>query len=483
MGVARSGIGWFVASVLALGASWLAAVYFTRALVDPQATLGKFYLFETVVSFLSLLANAGTNAAITKRVSAAADVVERDQFVGAGLVVSAVLLGIGLVVAVGALPLYPRYFEEGIVVGLFVIALATARQVRTTATAILQGVSKVGRTGAIGLVDAAGRAVAQVALVFLGAGFVGLMAGSVIGSGIAAVVGVAMVRVGVSRPTREQVWSVVAFAKNAVVSGFTTKFYDNIDIVVITSILGFDDTGVYGIGYRFALPIQVFSGAISSAIFPELSEQISEQNTARAEEVFTDALVFSTLLAIPATVGVAVLAEPLIVTVYTPEFAGAALVATVGVGIQIPHGVQSVFNTTLNALDRPDVPARGGFILVGVNLVLDLLLVPTVGIVGAIVASLLGITAAATYLGYHALAELGLGWRALPLRQFGAELGAALVMGGVVYWLRVALPLRVIPTLAVAIPTGVVVYFLVVVGGSAGIRERLFGIAGDVLPV
>lgn len=483
MGVARSGIGWFLASVVALGASWLASVYFTRALADPAATLGKFYLFETIVSFLALFANAGTNAAITKRISGATDAVTRERYVGAGLVVSATLLVVMTLVAVGALPLYSWYFEEGLVVGVFVIGLLVVLQVKFTATAILRGVSKVGRTGAVGLVDSGGRALVQVILVFLGGGLVGLMAGALVGATVSAVLAVAMIGVGVARPDGDDVRSIVSYAKNALVSGFTTKFYDNVDIVVISYFLGSAATGVYGIGFRFALPIKVFSGAINQTSLPEISSQMEQGNVDRVEEVLTDALIFSTLLAIPATVGVAILARPLIVTFYTGEFAGAAFIAAIAVGIQVPDGLRSVFSTTLSAIDRPDLPARSGFILIGTNLVLDLVLVPTVGPIGAIVASLAGITLATLYLGYHLFSELELGYRAFPAGQFGAELVAALGMGAVVAGLRDALVLPVVPKLAAIIPVGVGTYFLLVVALSKGIRQRLLGIARDFLPV
>jgi O-antigen/teichoic acid export membrane protein len=93
MGIARSGIGWMIARFGALGVTWLASLYFTRALVDPQAALGTYYAFETIVSFLVLLANGGLNGAIIKRVSEGE---EPEAFATGGLIASGALVGVFL---------------------------------------------------------------------------------------------------------------------------------------------------------------------------------------------------------------------------------------------------------------------------------------------------------------------------------------------------------------------------------------------------
>jgi len=483
MGVARSGIGWFIGKTVALGASWLAAIYFTRALVAPQATLGQFYLFETIISLLTLVANAGTNSAITKLLSGQSDDDARERFVGAGIIISMLLLGAVVLLAVALLPVYHLYFEAGVVVGFFVVLYLLLFQVKSTATAILRGSAKIGRSGAVELVDSLGRAVSQVLLIAAGAGLVGLVAGAVVGPGIAAIVAVSMVGIGVARPSRDEVAEVANYAKSTAVSGFTTKFYDNIDILVITYFLGSAAAGVYGIGFRFALPVMMFSGAVREASLPEISQQMGRGNRDQVEEVLEDTLVYSTLLAIPATVGVAMLANPLIVTAYTEAFAGAASIAVIGVAIQIPNGVRSVFSTTFNAIGRPDLPARAGMILIAINLVLDLVLVPSIGPFGAILASLVGITVATVYLGYWLFDELNLSHRAFPYRELSKQVASALLMGAVVYGLRTTISLPILWKLLVTILVGVLVYFGVLVTISPGTRERLHGIAQDVVPV
>jgi hypothetical protein len=113
---------------------------------------------------------------------------------------------------------------------------------------------------------------------------------------------------------------------------------------------------------------------------------------------------------------------------------------------------------------------------------LDLLLVPTVGALGAIIASFIGISASTGYLAYHAYNALNLTIRDLPFREFGSEVASAVVMGGIVFWLRESLAVSNIWLLAIAVPTGVVVYFGMLLTISSGIRQRVLGVLNDVVP-
>jgi len=69
MVIARSGISWIVSKFGALGVTFLGTMYFTRALSNPTKTLGEFQLFETALSLLLLLTNAGVGSALVKRMS------------------------------------------------------------------------------------------------------------------------------------------------------------------------------------------------------------------------------------------------------------------------------------------------------------------------------------------------------------------------------------------------------------------------------
>lgn len=486
MSIARSGAGWFLAKILALGSSWVASMYFARVLMDPTATLGQFYVFETIVSLSMLVSNAGLNGAMSKRISEGEN---SEEYMIAGTVLSGVILVVVTILVALASPLVVD--QVGGLGVLFIIGTLWAIQIRNKVSAVLKGHSQVGRSGGIGLFDTASRVVFQSALVFSGFGFLGLMGGAFAGASLAAVTSIIILAAGVPLPTlsrartvlsAEYMWDLLSYAKYVFLSGFAGRFYDNIDIIVITAFLGPAATGVYGIGFRFSLLLSIASGAITTSSLPEISYHSAEGNVDRVEDILTDSIIFGTVLVIPATVGMAFISEPLIITVYTSEFRDAALIATIAVAIQIPDGLRSILTTTANAVDRPEFAFHTGFMIIVVNGLLDLLLVPTVGIVGAVIASFAAITLATIYLGYQLFRELGFSLTVLPVRPILCEIIAACIMGGMVWGLNQYVNLPPVPLLVVLITTGVGSYFAVLLTISVSVRERFIGIVADFVP-
>jgi len=485
--IARSGVGWLVANFGALGASFLATLYFTRALEDPTRTLGLFSVFLTLVSATSLVVNGGIAKALTKRISEQPD--DAEAFVGAAVAAVGVLIGlVGIVLTVGSGAI-ADYFDAGGAVAVLVFLTAFVLAGRSIADAVLSGYGLVGRSGVLSTVDSGGRAVIQAVLVAVGAGLFGLTAGAAAGTGLAALVGIGLVlRSTPLRPARlfdataDHLRSLVEFARVSVLQGFAAKFYDEIDIVVIAAFLGASAVSLYAIPFRLTLALSVVSGAVSSASLPAVSSHAAADEYDRVREILADGVVFGTGLAIPATVGTALLARPLMVTLFTPAFAESATVAVIVVAIQVPAGLRSVFSGVADGIDRPELTLRASLVLIAVNLLLDLLLVPTVGIEGAAVASLVGMTAATVVLGRAVFRDLGLSPSILPVRALAEEVAAALGMGVVVYALRVGLSLPERLEVPLLVVVGVVSYGVFVLAIGREVRPRAIGALVDVLP-
>jgi O-antigen/teichoic acid export membrane protein len=479
MDIARGGIIWSLANFVVLGLSWLALAYFTRALAAPEVILGRYYLFETLVAFVALGAGGGVTQALNKRVSEGHD---RGAFVGTGLVLVVGLLVVASVGVALATPLITGYFGTSAWLVLFAVLAIWGVRLRITVTSILEGFSRVGLSGGVELLGVFTKVVVQIGLVAAGYGLLGLVAGAAVGPIVAAVVAAVAVRVPLKRPTLTHARSLLTYGKYAFAREFTSKFYDNVDTVVIAVLLSEAAVGFYNVGFRFALVLTVVSGGIRVASFPEISSRAHDDQLDRVVEILEDGIVFSTLLAIPATAGIALLADRLIVTFYTAELAAAATVAVIAVAAKVPDGVRYVFDAGIDGLDRPEVTFRAGVLLIVTNAILDLLLVPRIGIEGAAVASLVGITLAMAYVGRVLLAELRLGMTDLPLAEVGAQVFAAVAMASVVAGLDRLLAFAVPVELTVLISAGTASYFAVLLVVSGSNRRRLAGIFRDLVP-
>ncbi|MFB6218761.1 MAG: oligosaccharide flippase family protein, partial [Halobacteriaceae archaeon] len=363
----------------------------------------------------------------------------------------------------------------------FLLAAIAGTALGNVASAGLMGLSRVASAGFVDFVDVLAGTVVKVVLVFYGFGLLALVTGGTVGSIIGAVIAVVLVPIGVSTPSRSHFRDLYTYARYTFVSGATGRFYDNVDILVIGAFLSSSAVGIYTLPYRFSFVITIFSRAITSVLLPSVSQLASEEQYERVSQVASDGIIYSTMLAIPATVGMVLLSRQIIVTLFTPAFAEGASVAVLLVALQIPNGLREVFQTVLGGLDRPEFGMRAGVILITANGILDLVLVPNIGIIGAAIGSFVGVTLATVYLGYQIRTVPELSDDIFPFRQISEEVVAAAVMGVIVLWMWNTVGMPQLQRLIVVVSAAIVSYSSVLVGISPGIRNRIRGILRDVV--
>lgn len=133
--------------------------------------------------------------------------------------------------------------------------------------------------------------------------------------------------------------------------------------------------------YLYQLPLGVFGIALSTAIFPLLSQRAEEEDQSGLASVFADGLRLSVFIALPASVGLMIVARPLVSALYERGAFGPEQTARVsGVLIYYAMGMvayfaQHILVRTFYALHDSRTPARVALTLVGVNLVMNFSLV------------------------------------------------------------------------------------------------------------
>ncbi|QDX41031.1 oligosaccharide flippase family protein [Salarchaeum sp. JOR-1] len=480
MGIARSGIAYTGAKTFSLLASFLAVIYFTRTLDQATVVLGKYYMFETVVSFLTLIGGAGLSGALTKRMSEGE---ERSAYFSSAVLGSIMLLsGASAVVLLFRSDLAELIgFSEQVLV--FIVIYLWARQGRYVADGVLQGEGRVGWAGVMEFIDIGVRTSVQVTLIATGHTLFGLIIGAVVGASGAAIVAFWISHTSLGSPSIRHLEHLVSFAKYAVINSFAGKFYDNIDRLVIWFVLGSSAVGIYTVAFRFALPFIVFINGMTAASFPQISRNMVKENTDRVRTILSESIALSTVFSIPAAVAMSFLAYPIIVTLYTPELAAGASVALIAVIIKIPEGYRWILTATADGLDRPDLSTYTGIILVFTNGILDLILVPTFGIIGAAIASLVAMCASVLYIATVLSDILELSVEKIPLRSILDQCLAASGMGASVWILYTSIDIDSTLSLFVLIAAGALWYFVILLTISTPMRRRLIGIAGDIVPI
>jgi O-antigen/teichoic acid export membrane protein len=241
------------------------------------------------------------------------------------------------------------------------------------------------------------------------------------------------------------------------------------DTIVLAFFVTPDLIGVYEVAWTLSNVLVLAGGSIQQTLFPELSDLSTRGETDQIRHYLDEAIVYGGLLTIPGVFGALVLGEE-VLAIYRPEFAAGATVLVILIVAQLASLYGSQFLTAVNAVDRPDLAFRVNAVFVVVNLIANVVLVATVGWVGAAVATALS-SVVALVLSFRVLSGV-VGRLSVPVVELSKELLASLVMLAVVIYLKLVFPTGIPGTLAL-VCIGAGVYGVVLLALSSRIRDKV----------
>jgi len=169
-------------------------------------------------------------------------------------------------------------------------------------------------------------------------------------------------------------------------SGIFVKVYSYIDTVLLQSMKGDLVVGWYSVPYKITYAFQFLPLALSAAVYPALSAAWHDDKE-RMRWIFEKALRYSILLSLPIAFGIAALAPEIILTIYGADFANSILPLEISI-----FGLVFIFlyfpvGALLNATDRQTVNTTFMGLTMALNIIMNLLLIPKYGAVGASIAA------------------------------------------------------------------------------------------------
>lgn len=404
---------------------FLATVYFTRTL--GEEIYGFYVITLALVSWLGLVKSVGFGNAIVKRMSEGDD---HDAYLAAGAAVKFVLI---TVVIAGVF-----FFREeinayvGYPVAPFVAMLLVATVFAELAGSALKGTHKVHIYGPLTTLREAARSVSMILLVLAGWELTGMLFGYVIGTLFAGIIGLIIVRPTFVIPSIQHVVRLFDFAKYAWLGSMRGKAFNETDILVLGFFVSSGLTGIYAVAYSLSKFLEVFGAAINTTLFPELSKLSAENDQQMVATLTNDALTFAGLFLIPGVVGAAIIGDR-VMRIYGPSFdAGHWILVILLLGLIVYTYTRQLLNT-LNAIDRPNYAfwANGAFILT--NVILNVLLVSSIGWFGAAIATtlstLVGFSLSLHYLRQFLVVNI-------PIGEMMRQWVAAICMGIVIFIAR-----------------------------------------------
>jgi O-antigen/teichoic acid export membrane protein len=242
------------------------------------------------------------------------------------------------------------------------------------------------------------------------------------------------------------------------------------DVVFIGYFMSNADVGIYRVAMQLASLGVFVALALENVLFPRFSSWNEKGNHEIIATSLSRAFTYSLVLAIPFCVGGWLLADKLLYFLYGEAFTSGTYALLVLLPLFVIYVFQYLQMMTLNALDHPKDSFWITSIIVLVNIILNILLIPVIGITGAAIATLISILISAI-LGHYVLGKYITPKveRKPLLHILMATFVMALVIGG----LRLVVPVVNLGYLLGFVIIGAVVYFGLLLKTDRGIHDEL----------
>jgi O-antigen/teichoic acid export membrane protein len=243
-------------------------------------------------------------------------------------------------------------------------------------------------------------AVAGPALVLLGYSIRGAVVGYVLGVAAAGIIGVATFYALLLRPLRRKRTKNSSIAKalkamlnygvplsiGSILTGILAQIY----IFIAVPITSNATYGSYVASANFTVLLTFFSTPIQTVLFPTFAKLDPQHEHELIRTIFASSIKYASILIVPAAMILMVLSGPLVGTLYGQKYAYAPFFLTLAAinALYVVLGGNSV-SGFLSGFGETRTVMKWNIITVIVGIPLSILLIPTFGITGLIIASLI----------------------------------------------------------------------------------------------
>jgi O-antigen/teichoic acid export membrane protein len=349
------------------------------------------------------------------------------------------------------------------------LALVIAVFRNSTASGVY-GLGEIGVHQGSLIVEFLFRVIFQVTFVYLGysaAGLAGGFVGGMIAAGIVQLryLGLRLVRFGWHHIRNLSGFSFWIFltSSGALIFSYT-------DTIIIGIFMTSADVGIYRTALQLSTVGSFTTLAFQTVLFPRISSWAVQGQFADIEKALARACTYSLFLAVPTCVGGWVLGYYLLETIYGGSFTAGTFPLIFLLLVQVVNIFMFLGTMSLNALDHPRDAFRVTAIAAVVNVILNIILIPVMGITGAAVATLLaiGVNAAGAYLILSKIISVD-----FEHAQVKNILCAAGIMGFFLLGFRFFLPLTGVIMILGIVAAGAALYLVLVLKLDQVIHDEL----------
>lgn len=260
---------------------------------------------------------------------------------------------------------------------------------------VLQGFRDILASATVYAIEGVGRIVGVLVLVTLGYGLLGALAGYALGFLLAAVVGawLLVVRLPSSEETDAVedglVRRVLRYSLPLTVTRGAWVLDRNIDLLLVGYLLNPTIVGFYAVSKQVVTFTTGPAGSIGFSVGPQFNESATAADTESARDTYESILVYVLLLYVPAVAGLFLLADPVVTTVFGPDYRDVVPILQTFTAAIVLVAVTKSTEDILDYLGRADSRAVFKLLTSAGNVGLTVVFVLWFGAVGAAIATVL----------------------------------------------------------------------------------------------
>jgi len=213
--------------------------------------------------------------------------------------------------------------------------------------------------------------------------------------------------IGIKRPHFWRIKEYLNFGVPTISGNISSWVVTSSDRFIIGYFLGLTSVGIYTVGYRLGNFLSIPIGIISFVLVPTLSKLYDEGRIKEVKTYLRYLLKYFLLLAIPFFCGTIVFSKQVLEVLSTREIADQSyfIVPFIAISILI-SGIGSIISHILVLTKRTKIIGVTWIFAALVNLLLNILIIPYLGILGAAITTLIAYLLARIITTYYSLKEL-----------------------------------------------------------------------------
>ena len=447
------------------GIGFLSTMLFSHVL--GKDLMGVYYLFVAYFGIFNMIGDGGFGQAAVKRISEGA---EQNAYLTAYACLRGILTIVSTLILITISPFFADLKEYELVFWI-VLALIFAFFGQT----ITRGVMGLGHMGiysvGFGLSELA-RIIIQIITVLLGFTVYGLIGGYIAGIILS---GILCIKYFTFHPAKfgfRHVKSLFIYGFWIFLISTGSLAFSYADTIFIGFFMTNGDVGVYRTAFQFTTAAAFITSAIAPTLTPKISRWSKENEWDQIAPPVSRGITFGLILAVPVLFGGIFLADKLLYYFYGADFAAGAAACCILFAVQIVSVFTTFLGTALSASDH----ARQSFYATAtaavINIILNCLLIPVIGINGAAVATLISYSVNAILIAHFLKRYITVKIEKKPILHI---ILSAAVMGLFVFIYKLFVPLDNVILTLIPVAVGAVLYFFLLFKIDRGIRDEIAG--------